>query len=152
MAWVMYHQFKKGQLDGADTHSKFPVDFNTDTLRLLLLVNTSTIDQNDVDVADVIAGASDNEPTETGYARKSITSVTVTNSAGTITVDANDPSAYSQSSSGFNDARYAVLYKFSTADASSPVIASYNFGTDKGNIAGTLTLQFSTSSGIFTLA
>ncbi len=152
MAWVFYKTFKKGQLDAAGTHPNHPVDFDTNTLRLMLLTSTTTIDQSDVDVADVISGASDTEVSGTNYARKSITSIALAYSGNNVKVNTTmaDPS-YAQHASGFNNAKHAVLYKFSTADASSPVIASYTFSSNQNNTSGTLTLQFS-SSNIFTLS
>jgi len=149
MAWVAFHKWKQGQLDGA-SQPNAPVDFNTDDIRLLLVKSTAapTV-ATDEDVADIVAASG--EVTGTNYARKTLTGEAITLSAGTITFDASDPSAYSQSSSGFNDARYAVLYKYNAADASAPVIAYYDFGSNKGNVSGTLTLQFS-ASGIFTFA
>lgn len=161
MAWVMYRNFKNGQLAGNDIHAEYPVDFGTggNTIGLLLLVAGSTIDQADVDVADVIAGGSDAEPTETNYARKEITSIVdgvVSTNNVAITTTMSDPT-YAQSAGGFGDAKYAVLYKSNHAsigsetDASCPVIASYTFDSSVGNIAGALSLDF-TSSTLFTLA
>lgn len=155
MAWVMYREFKVSQLDGTSPNT--PIDFDTDKIHLLLLDSGSTIDQTDEDVADIIAGASDSEVSGTNYARKVISSVTVTSSAGTVTVDGSDPSAYAQSGSGFSDAKYAILYKgthlspASDVLASCPVIASYTFSANQNNKSGSLTLQFS-AAGIFTLA
>ncbi len=123
----------------------------------MLLDSGSTIDEGDQDVTDIIAGASDSEVTGTNYARKVISSCDATLSSVTITVDGNDPSAFAQHASGFNDAKYAILYKgdnsapASDTAASSPVIASYTFASSQNNVSGSLTLQFS-AAGIFTLA
>ena len=160
MAWVMYYNFKKGQLDGAGTHGKYPVDFDTDMIRLMLLDSGSTADKADVDVQDAIAGASDSEVAGTNYARKAISSVTASSSAGTITVDGNDPSVYAVSGSGFNDAKHVILYKGQNAsigsdassDASNVLIAYNTFASSQSNKSGSLTIQFSSASGIFTLA
>lgn len=155
MAWVMYREFKVSQLDGTSPNT--PIDFDTDKIHLMLLDHGSTIDQTDEDITDVLAGASDSELTETNYARKVISSVTTSSSAGTVTVDGNDPSVYTQHASGFNDAEFAILYKGTAAspasdvEASSPVIASYTFTSSQSNKSGNLTLQFS-AAGIFTLA
>ena len=43
---------------------------------------------------------------------------------------------WSQDASGFEDARYAILYKDSGAAATSPLIAYADLGGDKGNKAG----------------
>ena len=151
MAWVFYKNFKLGQLDSA-IHANAPVDFDTDTIRLMLLDSGSTIDQEDVDVADIIAGASDTEVTGTNYARKSITSVDAVLSGNNVDVNTTMSSpSFAVHASGFNDAKHAVLYKFSTNDASSPIIAYNTFTSNLNNTSGSLTLQFS-SSNIFTLS
>lgn len=150
MAWVMFHKFKEGQLDGA-AQPNAPIDFEGSAvdLRILLLSaepNVATAQ----DVADVVASAA--EVTESGYARKQVTSASVTLASGTVTVDGSSGNlTYSQDASGFEDARYAVLYKHDASDASAPVICYNDFGTNQNNTSGDLTLQFS-SAGIFTLA
>jgi hypothetical protein len=161
MAWVMYRNFKNGQLAGNDIHAECPVDFGTggDPVFLMLLDSGSTIDQADVDVADVTAGGSDSEASGTNYIRKEITSivdgVVSTNNVAITTAMADI--SYAQSAGGFSDAKYAVMFKSnhasvgSEADASCPVIASYTFDSSIGNVAGALSLDF-TSSTLFTLA
>ena len=155
MAWVIYNQFKVSQLDGTSPNT--PIDFDSDKIHLMLLDSGSTIDQTDEDLADALVGGSDSEVSGTNYARKVISSVTVVSSAGTVTVDGNDPTAFAQSASGFSDALYAILYKgdnsvpASDTAASSPLIASYTFASSQNNVSGSLTLQFS-AAGIFTLA
>ena len=160
MAWVIYYPLKTGQLDGADTHAKYPVDFNTDMIRLMMLDGGSAVSKSDTDVTDILAGGSDSEVTGTNYARKEISSVTVSSSAGTVTVDGNDPSVYAQSGSGFNDAKHVILYKGQksaiasdpSSDASNVLIAYNTFTSSQSNKSGSLTIQFSSASGIFTLA
>lgn len=149
MAWVAYHKWKQGQMDAASQPSA-PVDFNTDDIRLLLLTSgaTPTV-ATDEDVADAIA--SSGEVTGSEYARKALAGEAITLSSGTVTFDASDPAAYSQSASGFSDARYAVLYKHNASDASAALVAYYDLGANKGNKTGSLTLQFS-AAGVFTFA
>ena len=121
-------------------------------MRLLLLKSTATPASSIAtwqDVADAIAGST--EVTGSNYARKALAGEAITLSAGTVTFDASDPTAYSQHASGFSDARFAILYKHNASDASAPLVAYYDFGGNKGNVTGTLTLQFS-ASGIFTFA
>ena len=152
MPWVAFHKWKQAQLDG-QSQPNAPVDFNNDSIALLLLKSTADPATNVgtwEDVADAVASSA--EVTGTNYARKDLAGVTVTLSGGTVTVDASDPTAYAQDASGFDDARYAILYKKATADASAPVIAYYDFGSNKGNTTGSLTLQFSSTSGIFTFS
>ena len=118
----------------------------------MLLDDGSTIDQADIDVADIIAGASDSEVSGTNYARKSITSVDAVLSGNNVDVNCTMSSpSYAVDGSGFNDAKHAILYKFDTNDDSSPVIAYNTFTSNLNNTSVSLTLQFS-SSNIFTLS
>ena len=153
MAWVFFHRFKLGQLDAAGQPGA-PVDFDTDSVRILLItsaVNPASHVATWQDVTEMLSTASVAEVSGTNYARKTLSSVDATLSAGTITVDGSDPSVYSQSGSGFSDARYAILYKYNASDASAGVIAYYDLGSNKGNVSGDLTLQLS-AAGLFTLA
>jgi len=161
MAWVMYRNFKNGQLAGDDIHAGYPVDFGTggNPIGLLLLVTGSAIDQADVTLQDVVAGASDTEVTGTNYARKAITSIVdgIVSTDNTAITTAMADISYAQSDSGFTTAKYAIMYKSNTASigsettASCPVIASYTFASSIGNVAGALSLDF-TASTLFTLA
>lgn len=151
MAWVAFHLFKQGQMDSSSMPGA-PVDFNGNDIRLLLItsaVNPASHVATWDDVAHVVLDAT--ECSGTNYARKALSGESVTLSAGTVTIDASDPAAYSQSASGFANARYAILYKYAASDASAGTIAYYDFGANKGNTTGTLTLQFS-AAGIFTFA
>jgi hypothetical protein len=154
MAWVAFHKWKQGQLD-SNAQPGAPVDFDgASALEILLL--TSAVDPASHvsswdDVTAMLSTASVAEVTGSNYARKVLSGNDVTLSGGTVTVDASDPAAYSQHASGFSDARYAILTGADASDASTPVIAYYDFGANKGNVTGSLTLQFS-ASGIFTFA
>lgn len=155
MAWTFYKNFKKGQLDGAATHGEYPVDFDTDQLGVLLLTASYTADQSDVDLADLTL--STNEVSGTNYARKAISSVTATLDGNNVDVDSPTDLTYAQSSSGFSNAKHAILFKSNTSSigsltaASSPLIAYNTFTSSIGNTAGALTIQFH-ASGIFTLS
>ncbi len=153
MAWVAFGLWKQGQLDSAAQQSA-PVDFDLASgLEIRLL--TSAIDPAGKisswgDMIDVLSTASVAEVTGSNYAAKVLAGNDATLSAGTVTVDASDPAAYAQHASGFSNARYAILTG-AGVDASTPVIAYYDFGANKGNKTGSLTLQFS-AAGIFTFA
>jgi len=154
MAWVAFHKWKQGQLDLSAVPGG-AVDFDAASgLQLLLL--TSAIDPAShvatwQDITEMLSTASVAEVAGSNYARKTLAGNDVTVSAGTVTVDASDPAAYSQHASGFNDARYAILAKKDASDASAVVVAYYDLGANKGNVTGALSLQFSTD-GIFTFA
>ena len=87
-----------------------------------------------------------NEVVGTGYSAdgKSLTSVTLTQSGGTITFDAADVTWTSSTIT----ARAAVVYDDSITN--DPLIAYIDFGSDKSSSAGDFVLSFN-ASGIFTL-
>ena len=70
-----------------------------------------------------------------------ITSPTLTESAGLVTFDGNDVQ-WVQHPNGFNNARYAIGYKDSGSAATSSLIWYYDLGADRGNINGTYLIQF----------
>ena len=72
----------------------------------------------------------------------------MTLSAGTVTFDAAD-ATWPQSAAGFSNARKAILYKDTGTASTSPLIAYADFGADKGNVTGDLTLQMD-AAGIIT--
>ena len=155
MAWVAFHKFKQGQMDSSSMPGS-PVDFNVASNNLSILLLTSAVDPASHvatwdDVTAMLSTASVAEVAGTNYARKQLTGEAVTLSAGTIKIDASDPSAYSQHASGFNDALYAILIKYNASDSSAGLIAYYDFAANKGNVTGDLSLEFS-AAGIFTFA
>ena len=87
-----------------------------------------------------------NEVSGTGYdaGGKSLTSVTLTQSGGTITFDAADLTWASSTIT----ARGAVVYDDSLTN--DPLICYIDFGADKSSSAGDFVLTFN-ASGIFTL-
>jgi len=147
MAWVAFAKFLESQFSATP---KAAINFDSGDIRLLLLTDAAVPPQATEDVADLLAG-SPVEVTGSNYARKDLSGVALTLSSVTITFDASDPAAYAQHASGFSDARYAVLYLFNSADASTAVIAYYDLGANKSNVTGSLTLQFS-AAGVFTVA
>lgn len=144
--WTFFNSFKETQLDGSIGTA--PIDFDTDTIKVMLITSVlapvaATHDlKNDLDV---------NEVSGTNYTATGETlTVTVTESAGTVTVDSNDPQ-WLESGTGFANARYAVIYKDTGLNTTSPLVCFLDFTTDKGNTTGNLTIQMD-ALGIFTLA
>lgn len=135
MAWVAFHQWMLKQENGNG------VDLDTDTVKCLLVTsgrapvqatdaNMSTIDDTQV-------------PTGTAYTAggPTLANPSVALSTGTVTWDCDDITIAQDAGGGFTTARYAILYK-STGDAANDIpIMYYNFGADKGNVAGPLVLQ-----------
>lgn len=117
-------------------------DTTADRFKVMLVTSAYTPDFGTHDFkADVT-----NEVTGTGYTAggESLTSVTLTQSAGTITFDADDVTWASSTIT----ARGAVVYDSSLLNE--PLICYIDFGADKSSSAGDFVLSFN-ASGIFTL-
>jgi hypothetical protein len=117
-------------------------DTTADRFKVMLVTSSYTPDFGTHDFkADVT-----NEVSGTGYSAggESLTSVTLTQSGGTITFDAADVTWASSTIT----ARGAVIYDDSLTD--DPLIAYIDFGADKSSSAGDFVLSFN-ASGIFTL-
>lgn len=117
-------------------------DTTADRFKVMLVTSAYTPDFGTHDFkADVT-----NEITGTGYSAggESLTSVTLTQTGGTITWDADDVTWASSTLT----ARGAVVYDDSLA--SDPLICYIDFGSDKSSSSGDFVLSFN-ASGIFTL-
>ncbi len=139
MAWTLYHKWLEAQVDGGVAGT--PIDFDTDTLKILLVTSAYTPSQS---LHDLINDAIANEVSGTNYTARgeALANKTVTESSGTVTFDNTVDITWLQHASGFSNARYAILYKDSGVDTTSPLIAYADLGGDKGNVGGDLTLQF----------
>jgi hypothetical protein len=117
-------------------------DTTADRFKVMLVTSAYTPDFGAHDFkADVT-----NEVSGTGYSAggNSLTSVTCTQSGGTITFDADDVTWTSSTIT----ARGAVVYDDSLTD--DPLICYIDFGADKSSSSGDFVLSFN-ASGIFTL-
>lgn len=91
-----------------------------------------------------------NQVTGDGYTAggAQIGNISVSQTGGVTTVD-GDPVTWVQEAGGFTDARYAVIYKDTTNAATSLLVGYIDFVTDRGNVNGSLTIQWH-QDGIFT--
>lgn len=139
-----YQKFLKNQFNGVA-----PVDFDTNTIKVILYTNTGNASTLSLEYLSDITST---EVSGTNYTAGGATigSIAVTESTGTTTVDGNDVS-WTVSASGFSNARYAVIYKSTGTSSTSPLIGLIDFGADYGNVAGTLSIEWS-ASGIFTFS
>lgn len=139
-----YQKFVKNQFNGVA-----PIDFDTDTIKVILYTNTGNATTATLTYLSEITST---EVSGTNYTAGGATigSTTVTESTGTATVDGNDV-AWTVSASGFSNARYAVVYKNTGSTATSPLIGYIDFGADFGNVAGTLTIEWD-ATGIVSIA
>jgi hypothetical protein len=120
------------------------VDFNSDTVKMMLLKSSYTPDYTTGDYAgsftanQVTAGTA---YTDGGVTLSAVPSMTVSGSfaifkAGTISI--------AQDAGGFATARYGLLYKRAALGtlAESPVIALVDLGSDRANTAGPLLIYW----------
>jgi hypothetical protein len=122
------------------------VDFDSDTIKVMLLSSAYTPNQDTHDYLDDVVG---NEVTGTGYTAggAALASKTVTYDAATNTLkfDAADVTWASSSIT----ARYAVVYDDTPAtNATKPLLAYFDFTTDRASSNGDFIVRWGTD-GIF---
>jgi hypothetical protein len=116
------------------------IDWDTDTIKVALLTNSYTPDQDAHNyLDDVIA----NEVTGTGYTQGGNTLANKTNaynsSTNVIVLDADDTTW----SSSTITARYAVVYDATPAtNATRPLIGYVDFGSDQSSSNGNFTITW----------
>jgi len=120
------------------------IDYDTDTVKVMLCTSTYTPNQDTHDYKDDVT----NEVTGVGYSAGGATlaSKTITYDAGTniIKLDAADTSWTSSTIT----ARYAVIYVDTGVASTSPLLGYVDFGGDESSSAGTFLIQWS-ADGIF---
>jgi len=137
-----YNKWLQNQINGTA-----PIDWDTDTIKVALLTSAYTPDAATHDFFDDVSA---NEVAGDGYTAggATIANIAVVEVAGVTTVNGDDVT-FLQEALGFTDARYAVIYKDSGVAATSPLMGYIDFLSDKGNVAGDLTIQWNVN-GIFT--
>lgn len=122
------------------------------TLKVAIVTSAYTPNQNTHDFWDDVSAnqVSGSNYTAGGNALATVT--TTMDGSGNVTVDADDPSVWTQHASGFtNGRRYIVYYDTGTGSTSRLVGYSADAGADFGNVAGDLTLTLN-ASGLYTSA
>jgi hypothetical protein len=116
------------------------IDWDTDTIKVALLTNSYTPDQ---DVHNYLDDVVANEVSGTGYTAGGNTLANKTNSynsaTNVITLDADDTTW----SSSTITARYAVIYDATPAtNATKPLIGYVDFGSDQSSSNGNFTITW----------
>lgn len=116
------------------------IDWDTDTIKVALLTNAYTPDQDAHNYYDDVVA---NEVTGTGYTAGGNTLANKTNSynssTNVITLDADDTTW----SSSTITARYAVVYDATPAtNATRPLIGYVDFGSDQSSSNGNFTITW----------
>ncbi len=147
---LAYEKWMQAQVDSSTVASN-PVDFDSDTLKFIILDNTFTPDVTASSVQEHLDDISAKEVTTgTNYTGAiTLTTTSVTNVATVIIFDADDISIAVDTSTGFTNGRYAVIYKDSGVAATSPLILSCDFGADLNLASNTINLNWG-ASGILT--
>lgn len=127
-AFKMYHNGLKHLLKGE-------IDFDTDTIKAGLFLNTYTPSQAVDDNLDEIDGF---ECADAGYARKTVTTKTVTNTGGAVVLDADDVDFGNPVTI---TAKYLVLWKDTGTPSTSYLIGYVDLDTSGGS-ASSNTNQF----------
>ena len=141
--WIFFDSFKTNTINGTEF-----IDFDTDAIKVALVTSTLA---PDIDVHNFWDDLVANEVSGTNYTTRgtALTSRTINEAGGVVTFDAADIT-WTQSGAGFSTARYSILYKDTTVNATSPLVAYLDFTSDKGNVSGDLILQMD-AAGLFTL-
>lgn len=148
---TFYNKYRLASQD-LSTLSSMPVDLDTDTIKMILLDNTHTVDTGDSTVDEHLDDVSADEvATGTEYTGPiTLANVTVALNSGVVEFKADDILLVQDGGGGFTDARYAVLYKDSGVEATSPLICSLDLGEDRDNTLGDLLFKWA-SGVVFTV-
>ena len=137
--FTFYNEFK-------ESLAKADIDLNADTFKAVLLTSSYTPNvATNVNLADISA----NIITDADYTVQTLTNVTVTESAGTVTFNSDD---INYGSSVTLTAKYMAIYDDTVTN--DPLIVYVDLGTGGGSVSSTSsTFQVTiNASGIFTLA
>ena len=126
---TIYSKLTKAEADQTSLGG-MPVDYDTDTLKLIILDNVHVPDTSDSSAQEHLDDISADEVgTAGGYTGAiTLTSVKVTQSSNITNINAANI-LISAHASGFTDGRYAVVYKDSGVAATSPLICLVDLGT-----------------------
>ena len=145
VTFTLYPKFREGLHDGNAINFETP---GGNGIKCAIVTGSYT----QSDAHDFWDDVSANEVSGTGYTAGGnvMSNGAVTESGGTVTVDADDPATWSQNASGFSNGRRAIIYHDTGTAATSRLIGySADFGADKGNVDGDFTIQVN-ASGLFT--
>jgi len=140
--------FMLGQMRG-HASGGFPVDFDTDTIKLMLL--TAAFDGAKTGHSFVGSLTSMQVTAGTAYTAggPTVTSITVSFSGTIISIFGGNITIASDAA-GFAAARWGVLYKEknSASLTDSPVVAVVDLGSARTNVTGAVTINFTTGEMI----
>jgi hypothetical protein len=143
---TFYTLLKQMQMDtdAGATLSGGPVDWDDDIIAVAVLTPAFTPDTSETSTQKHLSDVLEHQVAldEVYEGPRILQNVTVSASAGLITVDADDLSI-NQSATGFTDGRWLVFFKLHGAASTSPLIAVGDLGSNRSIQAGALNLQWS---------
>jgi hypothetical protein len=142
-AFTFYNKFKENMVDASST-----VAFGTNTIKLALV----TVSYSPAGTDEFWSTPQANEVSGTNYTAGGTASASTVSGGTTTTtkvVQANV--TWLQDAAGFSNARFGILYRDTGTAATSPLIGRIDFGADKGNVNGDLSIVFDAGNGAFTL-
>jgi hypothetical protein len=136
---TVFNEAKLAFLDGIH-------DLNTDTINFAILDSGNT--PTAADVTPTLADYVQIGTAGTYSGPVALANCTITNTAGTIKFDADDPASWVSNGGNDADARWGLIYNASKSDQA---ICFLDFGANVDMSTVDLTVQWN-ASGIFTLA
>lgn len=114
----------------------------------LYLATSAVAPTNEMRFISDFTGAGGTQVTGTGYTAGGlpIDNPAVSRSGGSVKLDFDDE-VINQDGGGFTNARYCLLYDDTGTPGTSEIWAHADFGSDKGNVSGPLTLSPSAANG-----
>ncbi len=146
---TIYTKFIQSQANGSTLASV--VDFDSDTIKIVLIDDTFTPDTTSSTIQEHFDDVSAKEvSTGTAYTGPiTLANQSIALSGSVVTYDADDVAIALDGGGGFTDARYIVFYKDSGTPATSPLIAVGDLGANKDNTASSIDFTWN-ASGILT--
>ena len=141
MAWITFHSFTKGQFGGGGVTNLPIATLTSADIRLALI---SSVLAPVAATHDFWNDLSANEVSGTNYTAGGIAlaSKTFTLVGSSWVFDAENITI-AQHASGFSNARYAILRLHNATASQAPLIAYLDMGSNKGNVASSLVIEFS---------
>ena len=146
---TIYSKLIKAEADQS-TLSSMPVDYDADTIKLIILDDTHTPDTSDASAQEHLDDISADEVGTAGGYTGAITlaNMSVTQASDIASILADDINITADVS-GFTDGRYAVVYKDSGTPATSPLICLVDLGSTTSIAVNDLQINWGTGT-VFT--
>jgi len=125
-----------------EQNGTFPIDWDTDTIKLALFGVTATVTTIDTSQSFYTSFTAV-EVTGTGYTAGGVqlTGVSVSVSGSYVILMAN-PVTFTSNASGFTGARWGMIMKSTGAPTTSPLKARLDLGTTRSNQGGDLVINW----------